>query len=91
MELPARFEQLVRSRCRLAEPDLPLDPSRTLVQLGVDSLEVVDLIVDIEDTYHLQMPEELLTPEVFTSPATIWQALRGLVPSEDGDRTDVRA
>ncbi|HEY1620465.1 MAG TPA: phosphopantetheine-binding protein [Streptosporangiaceae bacterium] len=79
MELPGHFERLILPHCRFADPAGPLAPDTPLSELGVDSLEIVELIVDIEDAYRIELPQELLTPEVFASPATIWQALRDSV------------
>lgn len=88
-DLPDQLELLVRARCRLTDPNQRVDPEVPLVQLGAGSLDIVDLIVDIEDTYGVEIPEELLTPEVFASLGSIWRALCGLVPSDE--RTEVSA
>ena len=79
MELPGHFEQLLRRRCRFMAADANLDPQAPLAMLGIDSLAVVELIVDIEDQYSIEIPQELLTPEVFACAASIWLALRDLV------------
>lgn len=79
MQLPDRFQQLVRSRCRFLDPSGPFDPDTPLSALGVGSLEIVELIVDIEDDYGIEVPLELLTPEMFTSASTIWQGLGDLI------------
>jgi acyl carrier protein len=82
--LPDSFARLIRSRCRFIGPADSLDPDASLADLGVDSLELVELIVDIEDTYGIEVPLEILTPEMFASPGTIWLALRDMIT--EGDR-----
>jgi acyl carrier protein len=49
----------------------------------MDSLQVVELIVDLEDCFEFCIPEPLLTPEVFAGPATIWKAIGPLVSVAD--------
>jgi acyl carrier protein len=83
VSLPDSFQRLVRSRCRFIGPSGTLDPHASLAELGVDSLELVELIVDIEDTYGIEVPLEILTPEMFASASTIWLALRDLITDAD--------
>jgi acyl carrier protein len=80
VEWPAEFETLLRRHCRLAPPGAPIDPDELLINLGVDSLEVVELIVAIEDTFDLTIPQEALTPAVFATAASVWQMVSGLLP-----------
>jgi acyl carrier protein len=79
VELPDRIAQIVRSRCRFVDPAEPLDPDAALTALGVGSLEIVEIIVDIEDAYGIEVPLEMLTPEMFTSTSTMWAGLRHLI------------
>lgn len=73
--IPSDLLDVIRPRCRFVPPDAALDIDAPLLELGVDSLEMVELIIEIEDTFHLEVPPELLTPEVFTSIRTIWDNL----------------
>lgn len=75
MELSETFTGLIRSRCRFLGDGVPLDVDAPLPTLGIDSLEIVELIVEIEDVYGIEVPQELLTPEVFACARSIWQAL----------------
>jgi len=75
VRLEPKFDALLRRHCRLVAPGSPIDPDALLATLGVDSLEVVEMIVAIEDEFDLAIPQEMLTPEVFATPATIWQAI----------------
>ena len=69
------FEELIRRHCQLLPAGAPLDGDAALTSLGMDSLEVVEFIVSIEDTFDLTIPEELLTPQVFATTNTIWRAV----------------
>jgi acyl carrier protein len=74
-EWPDDFTQVIRARCRLLSASSELPPDASLTSLGVDSLEMVELIVGLEDTFDIEIPQQLLTPEVFATPGTIWAAL----------------
>jgi len=66
---------VLRRHCRFVEADDVIAPGSTLPELGMDSLEVVELIIDLEDCFDFSFPETLLTPEVFVGPSTIWEAI----------------
>jgi acyl carrier protein len=74
-EWPNDFAQVIRARCRRLPVDSELAPDASLTALGVDSLEMVELIVGLEDAFGIEIPQHLLTPEVFATPGTIWAAL----------------
>lgn len=82
---PREFEDLLRSNCRFAGDRAEIDPDVPLSVLGADSLAVVELIVGIEDAFDLSIPMELLTPQVFATPGTIWETV-GMLISERGTR-----
>jgi phosphopantetheine binding protein len=83
VELPDPFQQLILQRSRFIGPAGQLGPDVALSALGIGSLEIVELIVDIEDTFGIEVPLELLTPELFATPGTIWGALSGLIAESD--------
>jgi acyl carrier protein len=74
-----RFERAVRPRCRLLEPTEALDMRASLVSLGVDSLEVVELIITLEEEFEIQIPQHLLTPETFATLGSVLDAIQPLV------------
>jgi acyl carrier protein len=76
---PEEFETLLRRHCRLVPENRAIDADALLPALGVDSLEVIELIVSIEDTFELTMPADLLTPEVFLSARSVWRHVSGLL------------
>jgi acyl carrier protein len=81
---PAEFDSLLRRHCRHADADVEITGDTTLSMLGMDSLEIVEFILGIEETFQLTVPEELLTPEVFATTATVWTAIAPLVPAGSG-------
>ena len=79
----AEFEDVLRRHCRFVTVGTTIAPEASLTELGMDSLQVVELIVDLEDCFEFCIPEPLLTPEVFAGPATIWEAIGPLVSVAD--------
>ncbi|MGI5274504.1 phosphopantetheine-binding protein [Nonomuraea sp. CA-218870] len=51
-----------------------------LAGLGLDSMGVVRLIVDLEDAYGVQVPDEILDEKTFATVASLWAALSPLMP-----------
>lgn len=69
------FEAIIRRHSRFVEPLARIDPNALMASLGADSLEIVELIVDLEDEFGISFTEELLTPGVFATPMTIWRGV----------------
>jgi acyl carrier protein len=69
------YEALLRAHCRPDDGVTSIQPDTRLAHLGIDSMEVVSLVVDLEDLLGFEFPEDLLTPEVFATPGTLWEAL----------------
>jgi acyl carrier protein len=67
-----RFEQVLRS----VLPDLPptagLTPDLDLTYAGLTSMGIIQLLVCIEDTYGRSIPDDRLTPRVFSTPGDLW-------------------
>jgi len=72
---PERYEEIIRTHCRFVSNSQTVGPDQNLALLGVDSMELINIIVDLEETFGFQMPQELLVPEIFATPRTLWKAL----------------
>ena len=74
-----KYDHLVRSYCGRTEsqdaiaPDIPFD------LLGVDSVGLLGLIVDSEEIFGVECPNDMLTSDVLATPGTFWQALKDLM------------
>ncbi len=84
-EWPQEFDAILRRHCHLSHADAPIDPGALLTTLGMDSLELVDFIVSIEDMLDLSIPPELLTPQAFATPLTVWDMITGLRATDPRD------
>ncbi|WP_424184728.1 phosphopantetheine-binding protein [Actinokineospora sp. G85] len=54
------------------------DPDAELDALGLTSLKLVELLVALESEFGVSLPEELVAPETFRTPATIAEAVSAL-------------
>jgi acyl carrier protein len=75
---PAEYEDVLRQHLPLAG-DGRLRPDAELVDLGLDSLGLVALLVDIEETFRVEIPDELLNGETFASVGALWTVLAEVV------------
>jgi acyl carrier protein len=70
---------------RLLASNLPnidaedLEPETLLVDLGVDSVMLVQLVVQLEEAFDLNMPDSAMTAETFESVESLWLMVSGLL------------
>lgn len=87
--LPQVVGTLVARHARLPAGSPPPDPDRPLTDLGLGSLAVVGLLVDLEETLGVRFGPELLDERTFRSVRTVTEAVRTLgarVPAEPDGR-----
>jgi acyl carrier protein len=73
-----RFETLVRKQVGLSA-DEPLDPDVRVSDLGLDSIGMVNLLVEIEQAFDVVFTDDLLTPSTFVTPGALWRTVSGLL------------
>ncbi|MGC4897458.1 SDR family NAD(P)-dependent oxidoreductase [Micromonospora sp. DT31] len=72
-----KYTEVLRAYLPFSGPT-PLQHSDGLADLGLDSLNTVALLVEIEDTLGVTVPDEELTAETFSTVGTLWSVLSGL-------------
>jgi acyl carrier protein len=75
------LEIVLRTHARFVAAGDDIDPDMPLASLGVDSLDMIELLVKIEDEFDLEIPPEQVTPETFATPASIWRLLCQIDPT----------
>ena len=79
---PREFEQILRRHCLFADPAAPIGADVSLTVLGMDSLQVLGMIVDIEDAFAVTVPDTMLTGDQFATPGSVWENVRGLIAGQ---------
>jgi acyl carrier protein len=88
------FERVVRGYLGLLPASSELTPDADLRGLGLDSLASVQLLVTLEETYDIAVPDDLLNHSTFASPLSLWRvvdALRETALARFGERCCPRA
>jgi acyl carrier protein len=73
-----KFESVLRQHLPRLAPDAQLEPGMQLGDAGLNSLGVVRLLVDIEDTLGVTFPDELIGPDTFATPDSLWNVVGSL-------------
>jgi acyl carrier protein len=66
---------------RLLEKHLPyvtaveITPDAILRDLGLNSMQAVNLLLALEDAYRIVLPDELLSDEIFETAGSLWSAV----------------
>jgi acyl carrier protein len=66
--------------------DREITPESRLRDLGLDSMQAIELLFAIEDTFDVVLPDDLLADSTFETADGLWGAISGLAPTGSGDR-----
>jgi acyl carrier protein len=69
------FEKLLLPYLHESVASAPLSGDLDLRAAGLDSLGAVELLVGVEETYGVHFSDDDLTFDMFTTPATLWNAV----------------
>ncbi|HEX8306482.1 MAG TPA: acyl carrier protein [Jatrophihabitans sp.] len=86
-----RFNALLRSFLRFAGSE-PITPESSLRDLGLDSMQAIELLFAVEDEFGYQLPDELMVDATFETAGSLWAAVTassGMAGSEPGAGTDM--
>lgn len=77
-EVDSTLEGLLRKSLGEQLDEFHITPDLMLSDVGLDSYTLIELLVDIEDTFGVEFSDELLVPETFQTPGTLWAAITKL-------------
>ncbi|WP_160395205.1 phosphopantetheine-binding protein [Paenibacillus sp. MMS18-CY102] len=55
-----------------------IDPEEELVSLGLDSLKVINLVLDLEDAFGIEFPDRYLNEETFRTSISLWNTITAI-------------
>jgi acyl carrier protein len=70
------FESVLRRHLNRLGPGEPVPPDAPLKNLGLDSMQAVELVFDLEDELDVTLPDEAMTSATFATAGSLWDALR---------------
>ncbi|WOX17120.1 phosphopantetheine-binding protein [Streptomyces sp. N50] len=76
------FETTLRNHLPLLAPEAEIEPEVALADLGLDSLGTVGLLVELEETFNVVIPDESLSTETFATPKSLWDVIDQLVKEQ---------
>jgi acyl carrier protein len=85
-EISRKLEAVLRPHLRFLEGNAPLVPDQPLGELGLDSMAAVNLLLDLEQAFDVQIPDDLLSAETFETFASVEATFRPLLESNNGQR-----
>jgi acyl carrier protein len=77
----------LRPHLAFLEPTDDVPPDTSLSDLGLDSLAVIELVLDLEERFGVEFPDDMLKSSLFRSATTLYEALATLVAAVPGRLT----
>lgn len=71
-----KLRSVLRRHLRFLEPGAPLADDAALGALGLDSMAAVNLLVDLEEAFGVQIPDDLLSAETFETVRSLESTFR---------------
>ncbi|MFE0644601.1 acyl carrier protein [Streptomyces sp. NPDC058877] len=76
-----RFAELLRPFLKHAGPgELTITPDTDLRRLGVDSMQAIELLFQIEDTFGIELPDEKMNDATFATAGSLWREVAAQLP-----------
>ena len=69
------FLKILRKHIKPSNKTLELNWDNTLTELGIDTMSLPHLILDIEQQFYLIIPDEDLNEKTFATVNTLWSAI----------------
>lgn len=80
------FDHIIRFHCGLSDPTVTVDPRAPFNLLGVDSVGLLNIIVESEYLFDIEFPDELLEADCLATPGALWQTLQTVVGQSQGQQ-----
>lgn len=71
----ATFDAILRKRLKYLDAEAALPDDAPLQELGLDSMQAVELLLDLEDELGIVLPDDAMTAETFATPGSLKAAV----------------
>ncbi|MET8944508.1 acyl carrier protein [Streptomyces sp. NPDC004542] len=68
-----------------------ITPDASLRELGLDSMQAIELLFAIEDTFGVTLPDDDMNDDTFATAGSLWTVVRAAVARHAADGTEVTA
>jgi acyl carrier protein len=83
-EITRKLEEVLRPRLRFLEPGAPLPADEPLGSLGLDSMAAINLLLDLETAFGIQIPDDLLSADTFETFSSLEATFRPILEDNAG-------
>ncbi|MEV5599406.1 phosphopantetheine-binding protein [Streptomyces sp. NPDC052496] len=73
--MDSSFTDLLRRHLRFLPADQPLETTAPLRDLGLTSMQAIEVMFDIEDLYGVSLDDDQLNDTTFSTAGHLWQAV----------------
>lgn len=81
--VPAEFDTILRQLLPHLPADVVIGLDDSLTGIGLGSLAMVQLVVQLEALHAIEFPDEILVPATFESARSVLAVVDGLLPAPD--------
>ncbi|MCQ4081078.1 phosphopantetheine-binding protein [Streptomyces sp. RB6PN25] len=79
-----RFIDVLRPLVKTANPEATAITADTdLRKVGIDSMQAIELLFSIEDTFGISLPDEDLNDSTFATAGSLWRAVQAQLQQHD--------
>ena len=78
-EFRDKLHSVIKRHLPFNDPQDDLEGKRDLMDLGLDSMSLIDLLLDLEKTFDIIFPESMLVGETFRNAASLEAAVATLI------------
>jgi len=81
-DLDRSLQNVLRMHLPSVEGDAPVPMDVPLAELGLDSLRAVSLVLDLEDTFEIEFPDQMLNEATFHTGQALRDVLQTVVEAD---------
>ena len=72
-----KYMDVIKQFIKQEDTEIQLD--KPLLEMGINSYDVIEIMVALEEAFSIEFPDRIICPELFTSFQTIYDGLMTLV------------